>query len=129
MTHEEIKESLSAYFDGQLGPEKTVEITAHIQACKECRTALDEFGALSAGVKKTLPVQAPAAMKDRVLAGAQAKKRLIRPATVLIAAFAAIILVLMAGVVAKHYLPAMFSQVQGMINAAASSLGSSSGNQ
>jgi len=127
MTHDEIKESLSAYFDGQLGPEKAVEITAHLQSCKDCRAALDELGALSAGVRDNLKVKAPDAMKARVLERAQEKRPLFP--TVVVVAFAAIILVLMAGVAAKKYMPALFSNIQGMINGAASTLGSSSGNK
>lgn len=130
MTHDEIKDGLSAYFDGQLGPEKAVEIAAHVAACAECRAALDELTALSAGVRQNFSAAAPAAMKERVLARALAgKKPLLRPATVLAAAFAAVILALLAGIVAKRYMPVMFAQVQGMINAASSTLGTAEGNK
>lgn len=129
MTHEEIKENLSAYFDGQLGPAETVEISAHVSACPGCRAALDELSRLSAGVKKNLSAAAPAAMKERVLATAGAKKPLVRTSTVLAAALAAIILALMAGIVAKRVMPVMFAQIQGMISAASSTLGASGGNE
>lgn len=130
MTHEEIKEALSDYFDGQLGPAETVEISAHVATCPECRVALDGLSALSAGIKENLPVPAPAAMKERLLARArQEKKPLSNPATVLVIAFTAIILVLMAGVAAKKYMPTLFSSVQGMINGAASTLGVSGENK
>lgn len=130
MTHEEIKKALSDYFDGQLGPAETVEISAHVATCPECRVALDGLSALSAGIKENLSVPAPAAMKERLLARArQEKKPLSSPATVLVIAFTAIILVLMAGVAAKKYMPALFSSVQGMINGAASTLGVSGGNK
>ena len=130
MTHEEIKEALSGYFDGQLGPAQAVEISAHIATCKECRAELDALTALSAGVKENLSAPAPAAMKERLLARArQEKKPLSGPATVLVVAFTAIILFLMAGVAAKKYMPTLFSSVQGMINGAASTLGVSGGNK
>ncbi|MBI4351327.1 MAG: zf-HC2 domain-containing protein [Elusimicrobia bacterium] len=130
MTHEEIKESLSDYFDGQLGPAGTVEISAHVATCPECRAELDALSALSAGIKESLPAPAPAAMKERLLARArQENKPLFRSATVLAVAFAALILVLMAGVAAKKYMPTLFSSVQGMINGAASTLGVSGGNK
>jgi len=58
MKHEEIKKELSAYFDGQLGPEKAVEISAHVSACAECRAALEELSALSNGVKENLSASA-----------------------------------------------------------------------
>ncbi|OGS04841.1 MAG: hypothetical protein A3J70_08560 [Elusimicrobia bacterium RIFCSPHIGHO2_02_FULL_61_10] len=129
MTHEEIKKELSAYFDGQLGPEKAVEISAHVSACAECRAALEELSALSSGVKENLSAAAPAAMKERVLARARAEKKpLFRTSTVLAAA-AVIILALMAGIAAKRYMPVMFAQIQGMINAASSTLGASGGNK
>lgn len=130
MKHEEIKEALSDYFDGQLGPAQTVEISAHVVTCAECRAALDGLRALSAGIKENLPTAAPAAMKARLLAKArQDKKQLSTPATVLVVAFTAILIVLMAGVAAKRYMPALFSSVQGMISGAASTLGASGGNK
>lgn len=130
MTHEEIKEALSDYYDGQLGPAKTVEISAHVATCPECRAELDGLTALSAGVKENLPAAAPAAMKERLLARArQEKKPLVRTSTVLAAAFAVMLLVLMAGVAAKKFMPTLFSSVQGMINGAASTLGVSGGNK
>jgi anti-sigma factor RsiW len=130
MTHEEIKEALSAYFDGQLGPEQTVEISAHLAACTQCRAALDGIKAVSEGMKKALPAKAPAGLAQRALARAQAKKerRSALPA-VLAIAFAVLAIAFLAGVVTKKYMPTMFSSIQGMINGAASTLGSSSGNQ
>lgn len=130
MTHEEIKGSLSGYFDGQLGPAETVEISAHVVTCPECRAELDGLTALSAGIKENLPAAAPAAMKERLLARAkQGKKPLVRISTVLAAALAVMLLVLMAGVAAKKYMPTLFSSVQGMISGAASTLGVSGGNK
>lgn len=127
MTHEEIKDNLSAYFDGQLGPAETVEISAHVSACPGCRAALDELSRLSAGVKNNLSAAAPAAMKERVLASAGAKKPLVRTSTALAAALAVIILALMAGIAAKRVMPVMFAQIQSMISAASSTLGASGG--
>lgn len=127
MTHEELKGALSAYFDGQLGPEQAGEVSAHLPGCPDCRAALEELRGLSTGIKKTLSAEAPAAMKARVLTGAGAKRSLSRPAMLLAGALAAIILALLAGVAAKRYMPAMFAQVQGMINAAAGALGDGDG--
>ena len=129
MTHEEIKKELSAYFDGQLGPEKAVEISAHVSACAECRAALEELSALSNGVKENLSAAAPAAMKERVLARARAEKKTLFRTSTLLAAAAVIILALMAGIAAKRYMPVMFAQIQGMINAASSTLGAQGGNK
>jgi len=129
MKHEEIKKELSAYFDGQLGPEKAVEISAHVSACAECRAALEELSALSNGVKENLSAAAPAAMKERVLARARAEKKPLFRTSTLLAAAAVIILALMAGIAAKRYMPVMFAQIQGMINAASSTLGAQGGNK
>lgn len=129
MKHEEIKKELSAYFDGQLGPEKAVEISAHVSACAECRAALEELSALSNGVKENLSASAPAAMKERVLARARAEKKPLFRTSTLLAAAAVIILALMAGIAAKRYMPVMFAQIQGMINAASSTLGAQGGNK
>lgn len=130
MTHEEIKEALSDYFDGQLRPARTAEISAHVATCAECRAALDGISALSAGIKENLSAAAPAAMKKRLLARARkGKKPLLRPSIVLAAAIAVIILALMGGIVAKRVMPTMFAQIQGMINGAASTLGVSGGNK
>jgi hypothetical protein len=69
-------------------------------------------------------------MKKRVLAAAPPSRAdHDRALTVLITALVAIIVVLFAGVALKKYMPTLFSSVQGMINGAASTLGSSSGNR
>ena len=125
MTHEEIKAGLSAYSDGELPPEVMKEITAHLPGCAECAKVLSELKALSSGVKDSLPSSAPAGLKTRVLARAQKKEPHSHAATALVVVFSAIILVLMAGIVAKKYMPTMFSSIQGMINGAAGQLGGS----
>jgi len=130
MTHDEIRMALSAYFDGQAGLEQAAEITAHVAACAECRATLDSFRALSSGVKEELAVKAPAGLAGRALARAQAgKTRRSRVPLALALVFAALVAVLLSGIVAKRYMPTMFAGVQGMINGAASSLGVSSGNK
>lgn len=130
MTHDEIRAALSAYFDGQTGLEQAAEITAHVAGCQECRDTLDSFKALSAGVKEELAVKAPAGLAGRALARAQAgEARRSRVPLALALAFAALVVVLLSGVVAKKYMPTMFASIQGMINGAASSLGASGGNK
>ncbi|OGR77377.1 MAG: hypothetical protein A2X32_04200 [Elusimicrobia bacterium GWC2_64_44] len=130
MTHDEIRAALSAYFDGQAGLEQAAEITAHVAACRECRDTLDSFKALSAGVKEELAVKAPAGLAGRALARARAgQERRSRVPLALALAFAALVVALLSGIVAKKYMPTMFASVQGMINGAASSLGVSSGNK
>lgn len=129
MTHDEIKRSVSAYYDGELSPEETGEVSAHLAGCAECAKALAELKALSGGIKAAPPAP-PAALQARVLAAARAgEKKRSRAPVALAAVFAAVILALMALVMAKRLAPAMFAQIQGMLNAAASTLGSSSGNQ
>lgn len=130
MTHEEIKGALSAYFDGQLGQEQTVEITAHVASCAECRKELDELKALSEGTKENLGVRAPAGLAGRVLARTRAgKERRSMLSEMIIIAVATTAIAFLAGVVTKKYMPTMFQSIQGMINGAASSLGVSGGNK
>jgi len=130
MTHEEIKSALSAYFDGQLGPEQAVEIATHAASCAECRAELDELKALSEGTKENLRVRAPAGLADRVLARAGAgKERRSLLSELVIIAVATTAIAFLVGVVTKKYMPTMFQSIQGMINGAASTLGVSSGNK
>lgn len=125
MTHEEIKESLSAYSDGQLAPDKMTEIAGHLPGCGECTAVLLELKTLSSGIKTNLAPSAPTAMKERLLDKARGVRiPLFRPSTVLAAALTVIILALMAGLAAKRLMPTMYAQIQGMISGAASSLGS-----
>jgi anti-sigma factor RsiW len=130
MTHEELKAALSAYADGELAPEAAREISAHLRGCKECSAALAELKALSSGIKTSLAAAAPDAMKKRVLAKASPSPKANHEGAfmVLATALVAIIIVLFAGVALKKYMPALFGNIQGMINGAASSLGSSKGN-
>ena len=66
----------------------------------------------------------------RALARARAgQERRSRVPLALALAFAALVVALLSGIVAKKYMPTMFASVQGMINGAASSLGVSSGNK
>lgn len=129
MTHEEIKAALSAYVDGELSPEAAKEISDHLPGCKECSAALAELKALSSGIKTSLAAAAPDAMKKRVLAAAPAPREKHELAAFLLAtALTAIIIALITGVAAKKYMPTLFSSIQGMINGAASTLGSSKDN-
>lgn len=127
MTHEEIKGYLSAYFDAQLDVEKTIEISAHVAACAECRAALDGFKQLSAGAKENLSAAAPAAMKERLLKTEPAKKPLLRASTTLATAFVALIFVLVAGMYLKRYMPELWGKIQGKIGGAADSLSAGEG--
>ncbi|KAF0124102.1 MAG: hypothetical protein FD154_2509 [Elusimicrobia bacterium] len=129
MTHDEIRGALSAYFDGQLGQEQAVEVTAHIAACPECRAILDDIKALSAGVREELGVKAPAGLAQRALARSRAAEKPPRAPLALAIALTVIVVAFLAGVAAKKYMPTMFASVQGMINGAASTLGVSGGNK
>ena len=43
MNHNEIKNLLSAYHDGELTGKKKKEVEKHIQSCPECQKELDMF--------------------------------------------------------------------------------------
>lgn len=127
MTHEEIKGSLSAYHDGELGPAEAAEVAQHLRSCAGCAADLAELETLSSGLKETLAAPAPAGLKARALAAAAPKGRPRAVAVLLAGAAAALVIGLMALLAAKRFAPAMFAQIQGMINAASSTLGSTEG--
>lgn len=128
MTHEEIIASLSAYHDGELAPAEAAAVSEHLKSCAGCARELASLKALSSGLKETLAAPAPAGLKARALAAAAPKGRPRLAAALLAGAAAALIIGLMTLLAAKRFAPAMFAQIQGMINAAASTLGSSEGN-
>jgi len=132
MTHEEIRENVSAFFDGELDDRQAAEIRAHLENCAECRRYLEELRAASGALKKEGRAKLPFAVRAAVLAEAaseKANKRRYMPAAsrFLAVACCAIVLALLMGLLARIYLPTLFGQMQGLIGGAVGSLGSSSG--
>lgn len=57
MSHEEIKESISAFHDGELSQEKRLEIEAHLKTCADCRHALEAWREVARTFFKQTPVE------------------------------------------------------------------------
>ncbi len=98
MTHDELRELIAAYTLDALTPGEVREVEAHLPMCEECRHDLrlmrEVAGDLAAGVRM---VQPPAALRARIL-DAIAFPRRARPWTLGIAALAAALAVVLAGV-------------------------------
>ena len=50
MNHEEIKERLSDYLDGELSVEESASMDTHLQDCSECRAELERYRHIDAVV-------------------------------------------------------------------------------
>jgi len=72
MTHDECRNSLSAWLDGALTHEESKAVSEHIVACRECRTASDELRVLSASLRALPRHELPCDLKAIVLEGAGA---------------------------------------------------------
>jgi mycothiol system anti-sigma-R factor len=60
-------ELISPYLDGELEPERTAELTAHLQDCADCTRALEEMSQLSQAVARTAPrYKAPETLRARI---------------------------------------------------------------
>jgi mycothiol system anti-sigma-R factor len=60
-------ELISPYLDGELEPERTAELTAHIQSCADCARAVEEMSNLSQAVARTAPrYKAPETLRARI---------------------------------------------------------------
>ena len=47
MEHDDIRERLSDFLDGELGPEEHRSVSEHLAGCGECRQALEQWRRLS----------------------------------------------------------------------------------
>jgi len=69
VTHHELELQLDAYVDGELAPEDTRELEAHLSGCGDCARLHEARLALSAAIRKQVPpLRAPDALRDRVRA-------------------------------------------------------------
>ncbi|MBV8650697.1 MAG: anti-sigma factor [Alphaproteobacteria bacterium] len=60
-------ELISPYLDGELEPERTAELTAHLQDCADCARALEEMSHLSQAVARSAPrYKAPETLRARI---------------------------------------------------------------
>ena len=67
MTCRDARQWLSDLLDDALGPERRVEVKAHLAGCAECRVELDRLRATVAALGELEPVRAPAGFVDRVV--------------------------------------------------------------
>ena len=74
------REKISCLIDGELSPEESAELEAHIAGCPECRALYNAFTAVSAalsdGMEEPPEHIAPAVMQE-VRTIAQKKKRIV----------------------------------------------------
>ncbi len=59
MDHEKLKELVSSYLDGELGPEDREAVERHLEACPECRQTYREMGELGEVMGKMTIKQPP----------------------------------------------------------------------
>lgn len=65
----EVKELLSAYFDGELNDELHAQVRQHVVGCSECRNELDGFDRLSQLVSSATVSPPPAELWKRIESG------------------------------------------------------------
>jgi anti-sigma factor RsiW len=135
MTHEEIKNALSAYMDGELESAQKSEIERHLGTCSTCTAELKELRQVASEFKKTGAEKLPPHIRAMALAQSQAaepKKQTARQSpgafNLVLVVAAMVILVLIFGMTLKHMMPTLFSSVSGSITGAASTLGASTSN-
>ncbi len=132
MTHEEIRENLSALFDGELDDSRTAEIRAHLENCAECRQYLADLRAGSEAFRKEggakLPFAVRASVQAELAAGKAARRPYLTGARMfLVVACCVVLLALLMGLLTRIYLPNLFWQTQNYIGGSVGNLGSSSG--
>ena len=70
MDCESVRIVLSPYLDGELDAEERKAFERHIEACKDCRAALDEARAMSRALRADVPHErAPSGLAARIQAG------------------------------------------------------------
>src|SRR5215203_2992884 len=68
MTHDELRESLSAFALGTLEGDERQAVTLHLETCEACRAELVELERVIAGIGLDAPpVTPPAGLRARVL--------------------------------------------------------------
>jgi anti-sigma factor RsiW len=125
MTHLD-DESLNALIDGA-GGDAAEDARLHAAACAKCGERLERLRGASAAFRRSGARELPAGLAARAKAAAQEPQPeplRVRLAWNLVYAGVALILVLAGGAAMKRTMPDLFSQIQGMISGAASSMGS-----
>jgi anti-sigma factor RsiW len=102
------REILSAYFDGELGPQWERKVRAHLAQCEACRIRLDEFRSLRQTLRTgsiVVPDEAPQRVWNRIQAERVAiprlglwKRKIVLPAPVFAGAMGLFALLLIGSV-------------------------------
>lgn len=71
----QIRETLSAYIDGEVGTEENTMVEAHLRSCKGCEEFLSELKKSVAHVKSLDWVEPPVLLKEGVMAGAEGERK------------------------------------------------------
>lgn len=125
MPHDELKENLSAYLDGELTAPHRTELENHLAACQDCRRELESLRRASTRFRAEGTRRAPPGLEGEVLGRSAASAQARRPALSLALGTAVTVAVLLiAGKAFKPHLSAVFNQVMGMISGAATSISS-----
>src|ERR687893_3110871 len=77
--HQLIIELLAAYADGELPPETTSQIDAHLVGCARCRRDLAVHQAVRRRLGVEPPVAAPPALRERIAAAVAATPVVVAP--------------------------------------------------
>lgn len=79
MTHDEWRDLLHGYRDGELADPEKAGVQGHLEECRECRLELERWERLAAGLLKPLP-PASEGFVARVMAGIEEEEREAKPA-------------------------------------------------
>src|SRR5215467_12655425 len=66
-THEFLPEEVMAFLDDELSPEKTVSISAHLEACPECRELTAQLKSTSQSLSQWQIDKPKASLQERIM--------------------------------------------------------------
>jgi Putative zinc-finger/Predicted integral membrane protein (DUF2275) len=73
MNHDDMRERLSAYMDGEVSPEERSALEEHLETCRECREMIEDLRKTVAHVKTLEEVEPPAWMTHKIMAQVRSK--------------------------------------------------------
>jgi anti-sigma factor RsiW len=121
MDHKMDKEQLSAFLDDELLADERATVQGHLSFCEECSAYVERLKAASTDFKQFGSEKAPASVQNAAGKKKAASRWSGMDYAMAFTAFIAAMLV--GGMMAKKFAPAVFSQIQGMISGAANNLG------
>jgi len=102
MTHEQYRDSLGSWLDGELAPETSSAVAEHVGTCTACRAAVDEIRGLSASLRGLPRHELPDDLKARMLRPVETGSPhapLRRPWAIASFAAAAVVFIMVIGVI------------------------------